>query len=87
MHPEQWLPYCGVTLSKLLSISVPHSSISPMETLAWSKFNYFMGQNRTLPMLRHGKLSEEYLPYGTLQSILAAVITVVNVIAVPHFPA
>ena len=87
MSPEQWLPYFGVTLSKLLSVSVPHSSISPMEKLAWSKFNYFMGKNRIITMLRHGKLSEQYLPYGTFQSILAAVITVVNVIAVPHFSA
>lgn len=46
----------------LHSISVPHSSISHIEAPAWSKFNYFIGHCRTLTMLRHGKLSEQYVP-------------------------
>ena len=65
MLPDLWLPYCSPTLNKLPSVSVPHSSISHIESLAWSKFNYFMGQCRTLTMLRHGKLSKQYVPYGT----------------------
>ena len=62
MHPDRWLPDCWVTLSKLRSFSVAHSSISHIEALAWSKFNYFIGHCVT--MLRHGKLSEQYVPYG-----------------------
>ena len=38
-----------------------------METLASSKFNYFMGQCRPLTVLRHEKLSGQYVPYGTFQ--------------------
>ena len=60
MLPDLWLPYCSPTLNKLPSVSVPHSSISHMETLAWSKFSYFMVQCRTLIMLRHGYIPSQF---------------------------
>ena len=65
----QWTTFCQTSPPWPAHVGWPHTAwLSFTElTLAWGKFNYFTGQCRLLTMLRHGKLSGQYVPYGIFQ--------------------